>query len=85
MAKEKTIQDYNTLVSKTKQRYLNDQINYSWKYTFKEEDETAYSYFMIVNHHQATKILFDKVSGTLINKDMYTMDVKTMIELQGTL
>jgi hypothetical protein len=60
-------------------------MNTNWNYTFKEEDHETFMYFMIVNHHEATKILFDKETGVLVKKDMYTMDVKTMMELQGTL
>lgn len=85
MAKDKTIQDYKLEVSKLKQKYQSDKMNHNWNYNFKEEEHDSFNYFMITNHFEAVKVLFDKESGVLVKKEMYTADVKTMMELQGTL
>ena len=85
MKNQKTIQDFKAEVSKLKQKYQEQKMNFSWNYNFKEEDESTFAYFLITNHHQAVKVLFDKENNILVKKDMYTMDVKTMLELQDTL
>ena len=85
MAKEKTLSDFNLEVSKTKQSYLKSKMDFNWNYTFKEENHENFVYFMIANKHQATKLLFDVESQTIIKKDMYTTDVTTMKELQDQL
>jgi hypothetical protein len=85
MAKAKSLEDFNLSVSRVKQDYLDQKIKYNWNYTFKQEDHESVIYFMITNHFQATKIIFDKESNFIVEKDIYTIDVKTMQELQEKL
>jgi hypothetical protein len=83
--KIKTMDDYKSKVTKAKIEYQDSKMNYNWNYNFKEEEHEGFMYFMITNHNRATKILFDKESNVLIEKTMYTLDIKMMMELQKDL
>jgi hypothetical protein len=83
--KARTIEEYKLAVATEKQLYQMDKINYNWNYKFIEETLEDGFYFMIANYHKATKIIFDNANQVLIEKTMYTMDVKTMTDLQNQL
>jgi hypothetical protein len=82
MAKnEKTISDFNKLVSETKTAFLKDKMDFALNYTIKEDAMEGFEYFMICNRMKAIKILYSHEMKFIVQKEMLMDDVRTLIEM----
>jgi hypothetical protein len=86
MAKnEKTLADFNKLVSETKLNYLQQKMDYRLEYTIKEETHDDYEIFLICNTLNATKILYSHDMKFIVSKEMIMDDVKTLWDMKKEL
>lgn len=85
MAKEKFLADYKKLVMDTKEKYLKEKLDHGWNYTLKEEQLENDWYFMICNHHYATKIVYNHEYKFIVHKDIIMNDAKLLMEMKEQL
>lgn len=85
MPKEKTVQDFNIRISKAKQLYLKQKMDYNLNYKFKEETFDTSSYFLITNSLQATKLIFNPEMGVIVEDTIYISDLTNIMELKESL
>jgi hypothetical protein len=81
----KTLTDFKTELTKTKQTYHDLLIKFGWNYTFTEEQHGTINFAMVCNHHQATKIIYDGEQGFILKREIYDKDVETFHELKKQL
>jgi hypothetical protein len=82
---EKTLADFNKLVSETKSKFLRDKMDYKLNYTIKEEKMEGFEYFIICNILTATKLIYSHEMKFIVHKEMLMDDVRTLTEMKESL
>lgn len=78
---EKSIKDYEKLVTETMTKYEMDRMNNKYTYTKKNIDSQGYSGIIITNSFIATKILYNHEMKLIVKREIFIGEVKEILEM----